>query len=180
MHVGEVISSLQFESIIRIRCMLPVAIQCHGWFSFPSFWCISILDIHPHEITGLNRRKTFVTLDTYWQIVLQLDCSSVRVCFESCVEPVTVCGKQAFGSPAEVMSGFPIPSEQADVWRAHHTCWQSHLHSPRMCRKRFGLINLLFTTPPLCLQVASTVPGFQKSPRRSWGLRQSSELGTQN
>ena len=89
--------------------MLPVAIQCHGWFSFPSFWCISILDIHPHEITGLNRMKTFVTLDTYWQIVLQLDCSSVHVCFESRVEPVTVSGKQDFGSPAEVYVSFPDP-----------------------------------------------------------------------
>ena len=66
------------------------------------FQCISFLDIPPHEITGLNRTNTFVTLEACWQIVLQMDPTSVDVCFESCDEPVAVSAKQAFGSPAGI------------------------------------------------------------------------------
>lgn len=151
----EVIPNLQFGSFIRIRCMLPVTLQCHGWFSFP-IWCISLFidctgsqlqhedsqlcrvesssltGIEPSppalggwslttgqpgksffsvflfqtfthlKLTGLNRANTFVTLEACWQVVLQMDRTSVGVCFESCVEPVAVSGKQAFGSPAGI------------------------------------------------------------------------------
>ena len=38
-----------------------------------------------------------------------MDRTSVGVCFESCVEPVAVSGKQAFGSPAGIWVRFPNP-----------------------------------------------------------------------
>lgn len=112
-----------------------------------------------------------------------MDCTSVSLCSESCIEPScqSLClGSKPLAAHQRFMSTFMIPSEQADVWRTHHTCWQIHLRSPRTCQKHSCCINSLFTSSPLCPYVASGVPGLQHSPRRSWGPMRAPDCRTQS
>lgn len=139
----------------------------HGWLSFPLIWCISMLDIPSHGIRGLKRLNTLVTLGTYYQVAVQMDGTRVSLCSVSCWANHCVWEAGLWQPTRDLCQLSRIPSEQADVWRAYPTCWQSHFHSPRICWKRLGLISLLFTPPPLCPQVESTVPDLQPSPRRS-------------
>lgn len=104
-----------------------------------------MLDIPPHEITGL---KSHFCDSIYWQIVLQVWSWALSlVVFLNASHCVWEAG---LWQPTRDLCQLSWCPQSRQMCEELITCWQVHLRSPRTCQKHSCFSNSLFTPSSLC------------------------------